>query len=440
MKICFPYGANSSLKLETAEDAEIFMLRSGRQSVPAAAFARMMASRLEHPLGYPPLGACLMPGDRVAIPLAPDVPEIQRVVAGILEYLFTGESLPGSVTVLRPPEDARRVSDETFTARVRELLPESVKEAEFTVLTHTPGVKESHALLGAGAADESLVVSRELFDADFILPVGVFMPPKTPGYDGIHTGLYPLFSDEDTRNRFAGKLPEKTPQEKRFQKTQNESTTPAQRRAAEKRARQAESREATRQLGVMLVVMVLPNIPRAAKEGMTDVADVMVGEYGELTAVGAARYRRIWRLKGWPRARTVVASITGGPQQQTWENVSRALENAARFVDEDADGTIFLAAGITAPPGPALEAYRRTGDPWLSLQIIRAEPDFPDAMTARRMIPLLARHQVYFISPLAEDLLHELNISCLEHPSDLRRLVANSETCVFLPDAHRVVY
>lgn len=442
MKIRLPYGSHSSLKLETAEDAEVYMLRSGRRSVPVAEFARMVACRLENPLGYPPLGACLMQGDRVAIPLAPDVPEGERVVAGIFEYLLSGESLPAAVTVLRSPDETVRVSDEAFKNRVLALLPEglleSASETQFTVLTHTPGVKESHALLGASVADESLVVSRELFDADFILPVGVFMPPKTPGYDAIHSGLYPLFSDENTRNRFVGKLPEQTPQEKRFQKTQSAELSPAQRRAAEKLARREESRDATRQLGVTLAVMVLPNIPRAVAEGMTRVADVMVGAYETLTACGAARYRRMWRLEGWPRARTVVASITGGPDQQTWENVSRALENAARFVDEDADGTIFLATEITAPPGPAMETYRRVQDAWMSLQIIRAEPDFPDADAARRMIPLLERFRVYFISPLEEDLLHELNISCLERLSDLRRLVANSETCVFLPDAHRV--
>ncbi len=473
------------LKLETAAGAEVFVPQSGRKSVPAAEFTELMRRRLASPHGYPALGACLMPEDRVAVPLAPGVPEVQRVLAGILEYLFSGadgEIFRGTVTVLRSPEDvaAGGVSDAAFLKRVLDGLSETAKifaaetvhtevetaeDAEdasacgcghdhgqahksacgcaserprVTVVTHTPQRKERHALLGASAAGESLVVSRELFDADFILPVGVLKPDGAAGYDGVHSGVYPLFSDEATQTRFAGET--LTPREKRLRAAQNAELSPAQRRAAEARTRQEETRDVTRLLGIMPAVMVLPNIPRwyAGAKEMTDVADVLVGTHEELDVLGAARYRRIWRVKNRPRVQTVVASVTGGPEQQTWENVSLALANAAKFVDEDEDATIFLATDITAPLGPAMQAYRRVQVPWMSLQMIRAEKNLPDADAARRMIPLLHRYQVYFISPLDRDLLHELNISCLERRGDLRRLVARSASCAFLPDAQRV--
>jgi len=192
-------------------------------------------------------------------------------------------------------------------------------------------------------------------------------------------------------------------------------------------------------LGISFTVQVLPNIPdgRSHETKDTGVADVMAGACDEILRKGYARYRQMWRPEDRPLADVVVASITGGAEFQTWENVAAALQNAASFAEEDA--MIFLASEISAPFSPAMQTYRRVREPEKSLRMIRRE-DFPDAEVAECMIPLLHRHRVYFISPLAEKLLDDLNISRLEDFSDLNRLVGRGGMCVFLPDAQRVVF
>ena len=426
MKYHFPYGADSVLKLDVSDDSSHFFLRRTRKSVPGEGIRGLISRRLSAPRGYPPLGACLMPGDHVVIPLAPGVPRAEEILAGILEYLFSPEessedTFTGRVTILRPPGDAGRtgVSDEEMLRRILEKTPETPREC-VALRTHAPAEKKHLALLGVSAEDEPLVVSRDLFDADFILPVGVFTPREKPGDDGFSGAIYPAFSDENTQKRF------------------REGSRAARRKETREKLA-AETREITRLLGILPAVWVLPNIPRghSGEKDETGVADVLAGAYEEIFRKGYSRYRRMWRPEDRPLAEIVVASITGGTESQTWENVAAALRNAAHFAEEEA--MIFLASDISSPLGPAMRTYRRLQDPDMSLRKIRRE-DFPDAELARSIIPLLHRFRVYFISPLDEELLGDLNISRLEDLSDMRRLVARSEMCVFLPDAHRVVF
>ncbi|MDO4550387.1 MAG: hypothetical protein Q4C96_03950 [Planctomycetia bacterium] len=478
MKYYFPYGTHSALTLEIPEQTSCYFPHSFRHSVPLKKISELLSRRLNSPLKYPSLRTCLMEGDRLVIPVAPGIPHVETILAGILEHLFSENSLHtdpsdplhkhthhyfrGKIFILRSSEDVNHtgISDEEFRQKIFKKLPKNILEiinstfhvpkndfsdhachdsackahgcsctsdsdilensentALLTVQTHDPTQKEQLALLGVRENDEPFIINRLLFDADFILPVAEFFPQKRRGYYGSAAALYPLFSDKNTQERF-----------------HNRKNT----------AFADELHEVIRLLGVTLTLQILPNIPvfstsllqKKKKNTDSRIADIMVGSLESIWKTGTFRYHQLWRAPAFPKAQIVLASITGGTETQTWENITHALLNAAKYAEEDA--LIFLACDISSPAGPAIQAYSRIQDPNMTIKFLQKK-NFPDTILAKKLIPLLHQTHVYFISPLSEDFLNTLNISGLENISDLQRLISHTSSCVFLPDAHRFI-
>src|SRR4051794_35176565 len=73
----------------------------GPPGIPDAEVKGRVLEALEHPLGYPPLRQAVVPGDRVVIPLDPDLPAAAApVVAAICETLQAAGVEAGSIQVL----------------------------------------------------------------------------------------------------------------------------------------------------------------------------------------------------------------------------------------------------------------------------------------------------------------------------------------------------
>ncbi|MDO4574193.1 MAG: hypothetical protein Q4D98_03150 [Planctomycetia bacterium] len=413
METTLCYGENKVLTLH-ADDAQLLYVHDdGAGDRTRDQIADAVKSGLEKPLEYPPLAESLLEGDHVVIPLAPQVPEGETVLRAVLDYLFSQDAMrvPGRVTILRSPEDAV-----WNHPRLTEILPSPELAEKVEVVTHNPKDKDSFALLGLDAASESLVLNRLLFDADVILPVGSFLPSMTTGYYGIHTPLYPLFSDEVTQRRFHF-----------FSRDMHERQHDLLHQLSD------EVQEVTRQLGVALSLQVIPGLPGAAGTG---VADVVFGNYHDVFQEGYSRYRDRWTFLSGQTPNMVVGSITGAPMQQCWRNVSRALVTASRIVSEG--GVIALCCDVAGELPMGLEVYRRTQDVEKAAKWIRRE-DADDAQMVLDMLPVLQDYRVFFLSPLDGDLLEELNIMPLADPQTLERLLRNSGTCMILPDVHRLI-
>ena len=98
----------------------------GPGPIPRAEVKGLVLEALEHPLGFPPLRQAVVPGDRVVIPIDPQVPE----ATAILEALR--ESLEGAgVDVLGPV-------DHGFIRSIYFYDP-SGHRLELTVRTHASG-------------------------------------------------------------------------------------------------------------------------------------------------------------------------------------------------------------------------------------------------------------------------------------------------------------
>ena len=169
-------------------------------------------------------------------------------------------------------------------------------------------------------------MNRLLTDADVVLPVGCMQREHSAGYYGIHTTIYPEYSDKHTQARFR--------KHDRF--TGN----------GHHRELQHEVNHVAWLLGVNFSLQVVP----AAGDG---ILHVLAGQSDVVRRQCRELYRAAWNRSVAHRANLVVAAIEGGPRQQTWENLGRVLESAARLVEED--GAIAVCCDLATAPGPALQ-------------------------------------------------------------------------------------
>jgi nickel-dependent lactate racemase len=177
---------------------------------------------LTEPLGFPNISQTMFSGDRVL--LVPDAeyagePEsVAEIVAILLQNALQCED----VTILLTD------AEETAAKNLLKQLPDGVR-----ILFHKPERSERLALLGVNGANEPIVLCRELIDADLVISIGRFYRKKPKNYFGVHSAIFPRFSDLQTQIRFA-----KSPK-------------------SSHRQRIAEVEEVARQLGIVFTIQFL---------------------------------------------------------------------------------------------------------------------------------------------------------------------------------------
>ena len=169
---------------------------------------------------------------------------------------------------------------------------------------------------------------------------------------------------------------------------------------------------------------------------MTGVADVTAGEYRELQREGYPRYRELWTLQERCLADVVIATVHGSAEQQTWANVFRAVMSAASLAVER--GTIVVCSDVTEPFPTVLEALRQVRNVDQVLKHVQL-PNVEDAAAALGFLQVLKNFRVAFLSSLEGERLEELGILPLADADELNRLVQSANSCVILPNAHRVI-
>ena len=128
------------------------------------------------------------------------------------------------------------------------------------------------------------MVHRALHEADLIVPVGCLRGAAAAGYFGIHTALYPAFSDEKTLQRFRGL-----------------GSLGGSPRKKDLSARVA---HVAWLLGINLTVQVIP----AAGE---EVMHVLAGRSDSVRRRGRELYHAAWDWPAHDRASLVIAAIDG---------------------------------------------------------------------------------------------------------------------------------
>jgi nickel-dependent lactate racemase len=407
------YGTDSSVDLPFAAGVHIEQCGTP-QGGPLADPAVAVAAALEQPLEYPPLAKTTTPGDRVVVALDSELPQVAQVTAAVVHALMVSGVDPDGITVLQNEVDVTPGSVGFQPAYLHEnplgLVPAPAAE-RIRLLTHDPANRRNLAYLAATEGGEPILLNRLLTDADVVLPVGCMQRERSAGYFGIHTTIYPEYSDQQTQARFR----------KRDFFTGN----------GHHRELQHEVNHVAWLLGVNFSLQVVP----AAGDGILHVlggqSDVVRRQCREL-------YRAAWNRSVARRASLVVAAIAGPARQQTWESLGRVLESASRLVEED--GAIAVCCDLAAAPGAAFQ--RLLGGPTREEAVRQIRRDNPrDALPALQLARALETSRVYLLSRLDPGLVEDLDLVPIGGADELARLARRSGSCLVLANAvHAMVH
>jgi hypothetical protein len=398
------YGADSSVSLQFAEGAALDLCGTP-QGVPLPDPAVAVAAALEHPLEYPSLAQSATPGDRVVVVLDPGLPQIAQITAAVIQTLMAAEVAPDGITILL--SEAENAKD---LGNLLRLVPGPAAE-RIRVLFHDSANRRNLAYLAASDGGEPILLNRQLTDADVVLPVGYMKREHSAGYFGIHTTIYPEYSDHRTQARFR--------KHDRFIGNGHH------------RELQHEVNHVAWLLGVNFTLQVVP----AAGDG---ILHVLAGQSDAVRRQCRELYRSAWNQSVARRANLVVAAIEGDLRQQTWENLGRVLENSAHLVEED--GAIAVCCDLAAAPGPAVQRLiGASSRPEAVRQIRRDNPR--DTVPALQLARALDGRRIYLLSRLAPGLVEDLEMTPVDGPKELVRLTQRSGSCLVLANAvHAMVH
>ncbi len=327
MPLVLRYGTNSVVEMQLSADALVADCR-GPRGAPLSDLPVAVSAALAEPLDFPSLHQSVVPGDRVAIALHSEVPQAAVVVAALVSNLLEAGVDAADICIVHAGADESGIK-----GALRTELAEAIRDS-IEIIRHDPHHRDALSYLAANHDGEPIYVNRRLFDADVVLPIGCIRLPSTPGYLGVNATLYPTFSDATTLDRFRA--------------------TDADPEAGEIGHRRKEAEEMAWLLGVLLTIQV---VPAAAGQ----VLHIVAGTAEAVERHGVELCKAAWDFEVPHRAELVVAAIEGPDDQQTWENVGRAIAAASRAVLDD--GAIALCTDLAELPGPALSCLAQARDP-----------------------------------------------------------------------------
>jgi lactate racemase len=391
------YGNHSSVEIDLAEDSALGELGTPRRE-PLADPGAATKAALGEPIDYPTLAQSTTPVDRVVIALDPSAPQIEQVTAAVLQVLFGTGIDPDGITILQAKADDKASNPCRLVA--------SAKRKRITMLVHDPNDRRQLAYLAADETGEAIMVNRALHEADVILPIGCIHGDETAGYYGIHSAVYPTFSDTKTLQRYRG-------------------LASLNGRGARRRELTAQVDHVAMLLGVFFTIQIVPG-------GGGQILHVLAGQSDSVRRRGRELYHVAWDCPVSSRASLVVAGIGGGDNQQTWENLGQALQVAGRFVEEG--GAVAVCCDLAGKLGPAMQLFSCTSPHETALRHIGKERPV-DALPAAQLAQALDRTKVYLLSRLDPSDVEDLDMIPIGDAEELSRLAKQHSSCVLLSNA-----
>lgn len=402
METTLRYGQQAILQLDLPAEA-VVIDRPGPPGIPLDDPAAAVAAAVHDPLDFPPLSQAVVVGDRVAIALEAGVPQSPQLIAGLVHALLEAAIEPGNITILQSQLKSQLEQEDPRAA-----LPDAVRD-EVQLVTHEASDRAQLSFLAPSEQGHAVYFNRVICDADLVIPVGCLRADESLGNVGLNAGLYPTFADDEAQRRF--QAPSSTEQ------------------PVSRRRREEEADEAAWLLGILFTVQILP--------GPGDsVLQVLAGQLGAVSRQGRKLMQQAWTFDLPRRGSLVVATVEGGPEQQTWENFARALFAARGAVE--VDGDILICTELSHPPGPALQKLCWDDEQSPAIGEIRRDRT-PDAVTASQLWQTLREHRVYLLSHLDSDTVESLGMAYVSSGEEIAHLSRRHASCVLLGNAHRAL-
>ena len=387
------YGTNGKFDLDLPEDvirADCTVSRAKPLDDPAAAIAVALAD----PIDFPPLSQATVPDDQVAIVVTPGLPQMPTLVAGVVHTLVEQGTDPADITILLAPDFA----SDPYIDPVSQLPAEF--KAKVDVVTHDPDNSDAVSYLAASREGHPIYISRIVYDSDVVVPIGTLRLDPNLGPPSVNESLFPAFSDRKTMER--------------LRQGDRESSKITE-----------EVDEAIWLLGVQFTIQVIPG------PGDT-VLNVLAGDCNAVASRGKSLCESAWRFNLPDRASLVVATIDGGPQQQTWENFVRALSVASHAVEDN--GAIVICSELKRTALPVASPVGAETSEFVSDQPSSA------AETAEAVISKSCNNaRVFLLSDLKSDVVEDLGIAYVAKPDEVIRLSRQHDSCILVSSAQHAV-
>ena len=400
---CIPldYGADEPLLLEVNDDALVADCR-GPEGVAGEAARQMVTAAFSSTESGPPLESHVVPGDRVAIGIAGDVPQANEVVAAASTRLVAAGVEPADITVLCAPP---------LEPLVGAAKRKAGTEAEISGATaFDPAVEPQTSYMAADEAGRPIHLARALVDADVVVSIGQWGWDAAFGGRSLEGELWPTFSRRSCREELV--------------------------RCLAKRGRKAldawmvSNHEATWQLGVcanLRLVAGRGDTLAAAAFGLPDAA-----------ARQARKQAAGWRPEAPAAAMLTVASLSN-PQGGT-ALFLRAVAAAARVTHPA--GTVCIACRLAERPGVIFSRWRE-GAP-LDALVREAvgtgdQALITDAFQTRFFARALGERRLVLLSDLDEATVEELELGFAATPEVVERLAHRAESVAVLNEADRML-
>lgn len=394
--ITLDYGADDPLVLESRGDAPPAAFEPPR-GVEGLAARRLTSEALVAEGHCPPLAAHVVPGDRVVVALAGDIPQGEQVIAAIVESLSTAGVDPGEVSLVQAP----RLGFEAGcagggTAMLVGTIP------------FDPAIDAGTAYLAADEAGVPLYLARHLVDADVVVAVGDWGWDAALGGRSIEGELWPTFSRAGARSDLLVAL--------------------ARRGRGALGDWKSTAHDITWQLGVCASLRLV----RGAGGTLYAACFGLPDEASRRARLAAAA----WSPSFAATADVAIASLSNpvadfGP-------ITAALAAAARVTRPG--GTICIAGQTSVAPGIIFQRWRQ-GVPLEGLvHEAVASGDaalIADALQTRLFARALDDRRLVLLSNLDEATVEELEFGFAATPEVVERLAYRAESLAVLPEADR---
>lgn len=348
---------------------------------------------LQTPQDFPPIESAIVQGDKVALAVDPNLPQICEVITGILKTFAHTEASDIDIVLWDEATDAT-------VASLQDVVGESA-----TIRRHDCTCRESLRFLGADKDGEPIYLSRWLVDADFVLPVVSARPWDAQDRQDL-TGVFPTLADSATRIRHRNKMLD----------------------ANETESRMDESQVAWL-LGVHLILTVHVTADGASGQ-------IVAGSLNKIRALNAPQPRTD------ENASLIIASLDGDAQQQTWLNAARALAAASHHVLPG--GAIVLWSDINDHPTGDLAQLADVDDINSVISCMSTEasdepdgfPNWDDSLSVASTIArITAEHRVLIHSQLDRETVEPIGLGAVADRDELIRLSKSFDTCGVLRGA-----
>jgi nickel-dependent lactate racemase len=195
--------------------------------------------------------------------------------------------------------------------------------------------------------------------------------------------------------------------------------------AKEVEKRLKEVQEIAWNVGTRMIVQVVPGSGEEILEVVSGDADSVQKHVDELC-------HQIWHFKAEQKASLVVATMTGGRQQQTWTALARVIQSALKLVQHD--GAIAICSDLKMRPGAAVSKLMGSDSPEQADYLISKEGT-PDAIAATMIARALEQTRVYLLSNYDEEFVEDLGIAFVSSADEVVRLASRQESCITLSNA-----